>query len=135
MSAAPPSTAPTNSSTVRGFKPSVIMRDLLDRGGTRAPKRGALFADEATGPAATPVPGAPVAVRVVAPALEQRGGRAAAVFDRKLRQRVEQRRHGVRAQRRRVRHVEPPFHRGPRQIRAYDESIRIQHVQAGEYRQ
>src|SRR5438876_10355212 len=120
MSAAPPSTAPTNSNTVRGFKPSVIMRDLLDRGGTRGPKLGALRADEATGPAATPVPGTPVALGVGAPALQQRGGRAAAVFGRKLRQSGDERRHGVRAQRRRVDHVEPPFHRGPRQVRAYD---------------
>src|SRR2546428_6134999 len=129
MSVTPASTAPANSSTVKGVKPSVTMRGLRDSSGARGAQRGALAGNEAAGAAATPVPGAPVAVRGVTPTPQERGGRVAAVFSGKLRQRVEQRRHRVRAQRCRVRRVEPPFRRGPRPVRSHDERTPVQDVQ------
>src|SRR5207249_10423918 len=85
MSADPASTAPTKSSTVSGFKPSVVIALLLDLRWTRRPQRCGLTADERARAGATPVPGPPVDVFRV-PALEQAVHHEATILLVQLRQ-------------------------------------------------
>src|SRR5205809_2648422 len=65
MSVAAASTAPRKSSTVKGFKPSVITGWLFGLGRTRRSQGVGLIADERTRAGAAPVPGAPIGFRFV----------------------------------------------------------------------
>src|SRR2546423_15463923 len=108
MSAAPASTAPAKTSTVSGFKPSVIIVLLPGFGGTRRFQGAGLIPDERPRARATPVPRAPIDVRFI-PALQQAVHHDAAVVGAEARQCGEERRRGVSAQCHRILGVEWPL--------------------------
>src|SRR2546427_4837468 len=134
MSVAAASTAPTNSSTVNGFKPSVIIVLLLGLGRTRCFQGVGLSADERTGARATPVPGAPIDVRFV-PAGQEAVHDDTAVVRTQPRQRVEQSRDRISTEDQRVLRIEWALGRGTIEIRLDDESIRIEQMQTGQDRE
>src|SRR6266550_2714728 len=101
MSVAPASAAPTKSSTVNGFKPSVIIGLLLGFGRTRRFQPGGLIADERTGAGAAPVPGAPIDFLFV-PTGQEAVHDDTAVFRAQPRHGVEQGRDGIATERQRV---------------------------------
>src|SRR5207253_6491426 len=101
MSVAPASAAPTKSSTVSGFKPSVIIGLLLGFGRTRCLQRVGLIADERTGAGAAPVPGAPIDFLFV-PTGQEAVDDHTAVFRAQPRHGVEQGRNGIATERQRV---------------------------------
>src|SRR5437867_10410906 len=133
MSVAAASTVPTNSSTVSGFRPSVIIALLLRVWARRFQGVG-LLADERTRARATPVPGAPIDFHFV-PAGQEAVHDDAAVFRIQLRYRVEQGRDGIATERQRVLRIERAFGRGTMDVRLDDERLSIEQMQAGQDRE
>src|SRR6266404_3970849 len=134
MSVAPASTAPTNSSTVNGFKPSVIIALLLRVGRTRRSQAVGLVADERTRAGAAPVPGAPIDFLFV-PAGHEAVHDDAAIFRTQPRHGVEQGRDGIATERQRVLRIKRTLGRGAIEIRLHDERVRIEQMQAGQNRE
>src|SRR5437667_12747655 len=127
MSVAAASTAPTKSSTVKGFKPSVIIALLLRCDGTRRFQGVGAIADQRPLARATPVPGAPIDVRLV-PAGQEAMHDDTAVFRIQLRYRVEQGRDRIATQRQRVLRIEWTLGRGAIEIRLDDEGVRVEQM-------
>src|SRR5258706_3642750 len=134
MSVAAASTAPTKSSTVMGFRPSVIIALLLRCDWTRRFQGVGAITDQRPRARATPVPGTPIDVGLV-PAGPEAMHDDAAVFRIQLRYRLEQGRNRIASQRQRVLRIERTLGRGTIEIRLDDEGVRVEQMQAGEDRE
>src|SRR5437773_6242277 len=123
MSVAAASTAPRKSSTVKGFKPSVITGWLFGLGRTRRSQGVGLIADERTRSGAAPIPGAPIDFRFV-PMGEEAMHDDTAVFRAQSRHRVEQDRDGIATKRQRVLRIKRPLGSRAIEFRLNDEGVR-----------